>query len=179
MELIEGIKTRRSIREFKKEMVSDDLIMKAVDAAKFYPSWKNTETARFILIKDTDLKNKIAYAVLNFEHNTNIILNAPELIVVTTIDNRSGYERDGSPTTAKGSHFQSFDAGAATYALQLSLHNYGIGSVVLGIYDEAKIKEILSLGEGISVSCLLPIGYKAQEVVAPKRHTNEEFLTIK
>ncbi len=179
MDIIEGIKTRRSIRKFKKEMVSDDLIIKAVDAAKFYPSWKNSETARFILVKDQSIKEKMADAVLGFKQNTDIILNAPEIIVVTTIDNIAGYGKDGSPTTSKGSHFQSFDAGAATYALQLALHSYGIGSVVLGIFEESKIKEILSLDEGISVSCILPIGYKDIDAKAPLRHTTEEFLTIK
>ena len=179
MQRLEGIRTRRSIRRFKDIEVPRDLVLKAVDSAKYYPSWKNTQTARFMLIENKELKSKIADCVLGFTHNTEIINNAPSLIIVLTIKGRSGYERDGSPTTSKGSHFESFDAGLATQNLMLSLHNEGIGSVVLGIYDEDKIKKLLELDDTYSISCLLPIGYKVEDAVCPMRHTNEEFLIIK
>ena len=60
MELLEGIRTRRSIRKFKDVEVPRDLILKAVDSAKYYPSWKNTQTARFMLVENKELKSKVS-----------------------------------------------------------------------------------------------------------------------
>lgn len=179
MELKDAILNRRSIRRFTSEPLNVDDIKSAISVAKFYPSWKNTETTRFMLISDKGLKTKISECVLGFTHNTEIINSANMLILVLTKKGISGYERDGSPATSKGSHFESFDAGLATQNLMLALHEKGIGSVVLGIYDEEQIKEIVNLDSNIGISCLLPIGYPEGEAVAPKRHDDEEFLIIK
>ncbi len=179
MDILECIKARRSVRKFKPELVEDDAIINAIDVARYYPSWKNSQTVRFILIKDNKIKSEIANNVLGFTHNTDIINNAPELIVVLTKKGRSGYERDGSATTSKGSHFESFDAGLATQNLMLALSNFGIGSVVLGIYDEDGIKKILNLDDGLGISCLIPIGYPDEEPIAPKRHEVKDILEIK
>lgn len=179
MELIEALRNRRSIRKFKDVLIEDSIIEKAIDNARFYPSWKNSQTVRFVLVKDTKLKEEISKACLEFDHNTQIINNCPEMIIVLTIKNRSGYERDGSPTTSLGSHFESFDAGIATQNLMLSLYNENIGSCVLGIYDDKKVREILSIDDTYKVSCLLPIGYPLEEAVCPKRKDVSDILTIK
>ncbi len=179
MNIIEAIKTRRSVRKFKPELVDDELIIKAIDIARYYPSWKNSQTVRFILVKDKNIKTEIANNVLGFTHNTDIINNAPELIVVLTKKGRSGYERDGSATTSKGSHFESFDAGIATQNLMLTLSSFEIGSVVLGIYDEDSIKRILNLDDSFGISCLLPIGYPDEEPICPNRREVKDILEIK
>lgn len=180
MDLITGIKTRRSIRAFEDKDVSDDLLKEVIDIARYYPSWKNTQTVRFIAIKDKFIKDRIAKeAVMGFEHNTTIINGAPVLMILETINNISGYERDGSPTTSKGSHFQSFDAGLAAEAFSLALHAKGLASVILGIYDENKIKEILGINEDVSISCLMPLGYAKNEAIAPKKREVSEILLIK
>lgn len=179
MDLVDALRNRRSIRKFKNVQVDDDIIIRAIDNARFYPSWKNSQTARFVLVKNPQIKEEISHACLGFEHNTQIIATCPCLIVVLTIKNRSGYERDGSPTTSLGSHFESFDAGIATQNLMLSLYNENIGSCVLGIFDESKVRELLSLSEEYKVSCLLPIGYPDEEVETPKRKEIIDILTIK
>lgn len=45
----------------------------------------------------------------------------------------------------------------------------GLGSVVLGIFEEEKLRELLELPEGMGVACLMPLGYPAEEPGAPKR----------
>lgn len=101
------------------------------------------------------------------------------MVVVTTINNRSGYERDGSATTSKGTHWQSFDAGIATQTFCLAAHEAGLGTVIMGIFDENKVAEVIGLPEGQSVSALVAIGYPAEEPAAPKRKSAEDLLTIK
>lgn len=177
MTAIENLKGRRSIRKFTDQPVTMEDIEKIVEVARFSPSWKNTQTTRFTVIFDADVKAKIATeAVMNFEFNTKTINRAPALVVVTTVDKRSGYERDGSFSTSKGTHWQSFDAGIATQSFCLAANEFGLGTVILGIYDEDKVRELIGLDEKESVSALVPIGYPAVAPEAPARKEVADLL---
>ena len=52
MELIEGIRTRRSVRKFTDEKISRDTMARIVDAARFAPTWKNSQTPRYIVVEN-------------------------------------------------------------------------------------------------------------------------------
>lgn len=180
MNAIDCIKERRSIRKFKDMEVSADAIASVVATAAYAPSWKNSQTTRYIAVLDKEIKDKLANeCMMGFEYNVGTASGAPAMVVVTTINNRSGYERDGSATTSKGTHWQSFDAGIATQTFCLAAHEVGLGTVIMGIFDENKVAEVIGLPEGQSVSALVAIGYPAEEPAAPKRKSAEDLLTIK
>lgn len=180
MELIEGIKSRRSIRKFTDQPVTKELMEEIVDIARFAPSWKNTQSVRYMLITDKAVKDRIAdEAVMGFEWNTKIIKGAPALVLLLTVDKRAGYERDGSESTSKGEHWQSFDAGIASEAFSLAAFAKGLGSVILGVYDEAAVAGIVEIPEGQKVSALIPVGYPDEDPEAPKRKEVADLLTVK
>ena len=85
------------------------------------------------------------------------------------VEKRCGYERDGSFTTSKEDRWEMFDAGIASQTFCLAAHDAGIGTVILGIFDESKVAEAISLPEGEKVAALIVMGYPAQECEAPKR----------
>ena len=179
MDFIEGIKSRRSIRKFTDEAVTKEQIEEIVDIARFAPSWKNSQSVRYLCIMDKAVKDRIAEeAVMNFEWNTTIMKGAPALVLVLTVDKRAGYERDGSASTSKGEHWQSFDAGIAAETFCLAAYGKGLGTVILGVYDEAKVSEIAGVPEGQKVSALIPIGVPAEEPQAPKRKEVTDLLTV-
>ena len=101
------------------------------------------------------------------------------MMVITTVNSRSGYERDGSFTTSKGTHWQSFDAGIAAQTFCLAAHEAGIATVIMGIFDEEKVKEVIDVPDGQSVSALVAIGYADDEPEAPRRKSAEELLTVR
>ena len=102
MQLIDGIKTRRSVRKFEDKKVPHEVLEQIVEAAAFAPSWKNSQTVRYIAVEDAALKERIATeATMNFIHNKDIISACPVLIVVVTKTGICGYEKDGSYTTSK------------------------------------------------------------------------------
>lgn len=177
MEALECIKTRRSIRKFTHEPVNIETISQIIEAAAYAPSWKNTQTVRYIAVLNSELKQKLANeCMLDFEYNQKTAANAPAIIVLTTIDKRSGYERDGSFSTSKGTHWQSFDAGIAAQTFCLAAHNLGLGTVILGIFDEEKVAQALNLPQGESVSAIIPIGYPAENPTAPARKGTDILL---
>lgn len=70
MELLEGLKTRRSVRRYTDELISHELFEEIIDTAKMAPTWKNTQTLRYILIQNEEIIKKICDdCLLGFEHN--------------------------------------------------------------------------------------------------------------
>lgn len=182
MEIKEAITERRSVRKFKDTPVSEETIRQIVNLARFSPSWKNSQTVRYVAVYDPECKQRIAQdGVMQFEFNQKTIGRAPLLVLVTTVDGQSGYEKDGQPSTSKGSHWQSFDAGISAQTFCLAAHSVGVGTVILGIYDEKKVKEIAEIPEGQSVSALIAVGYPLdpEKKPAPPRKDVDDLLTIK
>lgn len=177
MQTLDAIKTRRTIRKFTEDPVSHEVIEKIVESSAYAPSWKNTQTARYIIIEETALKNKIAKeAVMGFEWNTGIILGAPVLVVLASVPGKSGYEKNGAYSTSKKDKWEMFDAGIAAQTFQLAAHECGIGSVVMGIFDEVKVKELLGLDDTLNVSALIAIGHPAIQPTAPARKSVQELI---
>ena len=175
----ECIKGRRSIRKFADTPVSRDVIADIVETASYAPSWKHTQITRYIAVEG-ELKDKIADECTSaYAKNGEIIKNAPMLIAVTFIKNRSGFERDGSYSTPKEGGWQMFDAGVASEAFCLAAYEQGLGTVIMGIFDEAKATSLLEVPEERELVALIPIGYPAESPAAPKRKSVEELLSFK
>ncbi len=134
------IKERRSIRKFKADPVDHALLSEIVETASYAPSWKHTQIARYIAVEG-DLKNKIAAQCTDaYPRNGEIIAQAPMLIAVTFLTGRSGFERDGSFSTSKGSFWQSYDAGIATQTFCLAAWDKGIGSVIMVFLTRQRLR---------------------------------------
>ena len=173
----ECIRGRRSIRRFADRPVTREVLASVVEAASFAPSWKNTQIVRYIALEG-ELKDKIASECTSgYARNGEIIKNAPMLIAVTFIKNRSGFEKDGSFSTPKEGGWQMFDTGAACEAFCLAAYAQGLGTVIMGIFDEAEAASLLRLPEDRELRALIPIGYPAEEPAAPKRKSVEELLS--
>jgi nitroreductase len=179
MEALECIKTRRSVRKFTDELVPEEVIRDIVQSAAYSPSWKNTQTVRYISVSDEAVINKIAEeGVLGFEHNKKTLSRAHQLMVITQKNGICGYERDGSFSTNKGTGWEMFDAGIATQTFCLAAHDKGVGTVILGIFDDAKVGEIVNVPEGQTVAALVVFGYPVFEPDMPPRKSVDELLTI-
>ncbi|MCQ4636918.1 nitroreductase family protein [Anaerovorax odorimutans] len=178
METIKCIKERRSVRKFQDRKVPHEIINEIVDAAAYAPSWKNTQVTRYIVTEDQGKMNKIADScVLGFEYNIDTLRNAPALVIVTMIEGRSGLEKDGSATTPKGADWGVFDTGIAAQTFCLAAHDKGVGSVIMGIFDENKVSEVVEIPEGQKVAALIAIGYPDEDPKAPRRKSVSDLVT--
>ncbi len=168
---------RRSIRRFKPDPVSHELLEQIVGTASYAPSWKHTQITRYIVVEGS-LKETIAREGTSlYPPNGTIISSAPVLIAVTMIKNRSGYERDGSFSTPRGDGWQMFDAGIASQTFCLAAYEQGLGSVIFGLFDQAAIEKLLGLPEDRELVALIPVGYPDETPAAPKRKPVTELLS--
>lgn len=174
----ECITGRRSIRKYADKPVSHDLLAQIVETASYAPSWKHTQIVRYIAVEG-ETKVKLAQCTSGHPNNGAIMANAPMVVAVTIIQGRSGFERDGSYTTHRGDSWQMFDAGVASEAFCLAAYEQGLGTVIMGIFDQKEATDLLDIPEGRELVALIAIGYPAEEPVAPRRKPVEELLSYK
>ena len=173
MELYDAIYTRRSIRAYDPEKpVARETLDKIISAAQMAPSWKNTQTADFIAVVTPEMRRKVLEALPAF--NANSAAGAPVILILTARKFRAGYERDGSYSTKKEDRWEMFDSGLAAQNLCLAAWNEGLGTCIMGIYDEDRLPALLELPEDRYVTAVIPMGYPAQSPNAPKRKDLEE-----
>ena len=177
MDAITCIKGRRSIRRFEDKPVSHETIEQIVSVASMAPSWKNTQVTRYIAVEG-ESKEALAKCTTIWEKNGDIIRNAPVVIAVCAVKNRSGYERDGSFSTSKGDKWEMYDVGVASEAFCLAAYEAGLGTVILGLYDD-NAPEVLGVPEGQELIALIPMGYPAESPEAPRRKEVSELLSYR
>ncbi len=182
MEVFEAINNRRSIRQQKSDPVDEKTVEKILEAARWAPSWANTQCWRFIVVRDTKLKEEAAATMFRRPGSTEMsptaqaIMDAPVLIVLCAEMGKSGMRPDGSSATDKGDWYM-FDVALATQNLVLAAHSLGLGTVIIGAFDAPKVAELLSVPPGYSVVTMTPVGVPAQEGRTPVRKELAELVS--
>ena len=147
------------------------LIQAAVEA----PSWKNSQTARYHVITSQPLLNEFKERCLP-EFNQENCKDAPVLIVTSFIPNRSGFERDGTPSNELANGWGCYDLGLQNANLVLKAEELGYGTLIIGIRDAQKIREVLSVPEEETIVSVIAVGIPAEEPNRPKRKGTEDIV---
>lgn len=179
MEALECLKTRRSVRKYTDEQVPHDVLEQIVETASYAPSWKNTQVVRYTVVEDAAKIASICdNGLMGFALNQKTVGRAKQLVIVSYVEKRSGFEKDGSYSTSKEDRWEMFDAGIATQTFCLAAHAMGVGSVIMGIFDDARIAEIVELPENQTVAAVLAVGYPEFAPDTPPRKSVSELLTF-
>ncbi len=173
MEVLEAIKTRRSIRRYKTTPVDAEAVELVLEAARWAPSWANTQCWRFIVVLDSKIKIELADTLIGDNPATDAVKNAPVVIVACAELGKSGYSR-GELATDKGDWYM-FDVALAMQNLVLVAHSLGLGTVHVGLFDAKRAAYVLRVPEGFCVVEMTPLGYPDQE---PKPRPRRELSDI-
>ncbi|MEM3602227.1 MAG: nitroreductase family protein [Candidatus Bathyarchaeia archaeon] len=171
--LSEVIKNRRSIRKFKPDPIPEEVLFSVLEAARWAPSWANTQCWEFILIKDVKVKEELSKTLKPKNPAIEAVKQAPVVIAALGRRGVSGFYK-GSPVTDKGDWLM-FDVALAVQNLILEAHNLGLGSVIIGALNFQEASKILNLPENIELVALIPIGYPDG---APKPTSRKEISNI-
>jgi nitroreductase len=158
MEAIEAILSRRSIRRYTSQKVSDRVIKELLQAAMSAPSASNEQPWHFIVIHD----QKILGEIPKFHPYSGMLKEAPAAILVC-VDLEVGTEG-----------FLVQDGSAATENILIAAHAKGLGAVWLGIYPLKErttgMRKLLNIPERILPLSLISIGYPAERVSKEDRY---------
>lgn len=175
MDLFEAIRKRQSIRRYKPDAVSDEDINTVLEAARLAPSWHNYQCWRFVVVRDPEIKAKLAEAIGQANSALNTINQAPVVIVACAQVGKSGRIR-GELVSDKGEWWYMFDVGLAMENLCLAAYTLGLGTLHVGWFDAKKAAEILKVPEGTVVVELMPLGYPEGEAISPARKELKDIV---
>lgn len=175
MEVMKAIKERRSIRKYKPDLVSDSDLTEVLEAARWAPSWANTQCWEFIVVKNPDTKRKLAETLPPGNPAFSSFTDAPVVIVACAQLEKAGYYK-GKAGTDKGDWFM-FDVALAMQNLTLAAHSKGLGTVHVGFFDAQAVAQLLEIPEGTVVVEMTPLGHPAREVKVTPRKELHEFIS--
>ena len=177
MEAIQMIKERRSVRKYKDMKVDRETMKEIVDIAKWAPSWGNFQVARYTFVDDPALIARLGTEGVNgFVYNVDTLKNAKGVAVLSFVKGKSGKLDKDEYVTSKDSAWEVFDAGIACQTFCLAAHAKGVGTVVMGVIDDASISEIVGLPEEETVAALVVYGYPDETPAATPRLETEALM---
>ncbi len=165
---------RRSIRKYEDRPVPPELLAQLLEAVRMTPSWANTQCWEVVVVGEAATKEKLAATLGKGNPATRAVAAAPLVLVICGKKQASGYY-NGVVTTKHGDWLL-FDLGIFTQSICLAAHAMGLGTVVVGLFDHAQAAKVLGVPEGYELVTMLPLGYPAQEVKAPRRKEVAEFV---
>lgn len=174
MDLMDGIKGRRSIRKYKSAPVPEEALRTVLEAVRWAPSWGNTQCWKVIVVKDSKIKSEIAKTVPAINPALSSLSEAPVILVLCGTKQVSGYF-GGNSATDKGDWLM-FDTGIVMQNLCLAAHALGLGTVIVEMFDHKSVERILGIPQDIEVVAMTPLGYPATVGNIPKRKEISEFV---
>jgi len=176
VETLEAIKSRRSIRKYKTTPVDDKTLELVLEAARWAPSWANTQCSRFIVVRDTKTKSELANTLSKSNPALDAVRNAPAVVVACAEMGKAGYIK-GELVSDKGDWWYMFDVALAMQNLVLAAHSLGLGTVYIGWFDAKKVASILEVPEGYCVVTMTPLGYPDQQPNLKSRKELSEIVS--
>lgn len=176
MDFLELVNKRQSTRKYDSSRnVEPEKISRIIEAARLAPSACNSQPWHFIVVNEPELKNKVADAasarLLGMNHFTK---QAPVHIVVVEEKVNLSSNIGG---IIKNKEFALLDLGIAAAHITLAAESEGLGSCILGWFNETKIKKLLNIPDSKRVILDIIIGYPAETTRNKKRKTTNEILS--
>ncbi len=177
MDAWQCLMSRRSVRKFTDQPVENEVLQQIFEAARYAPSWANTQCWEFIVVRDQEVKEKLAATMPEGNPARKAAVQAPVMLAILGKHRLSGFYK-GKEATNKGDTWYMYDVGLATENLALAAHALGLGSVILGLFDAEAAGRVLGVPEGVSLVALMPLGYPAKVPAAPPRKPLCEFVFL-
>ncbi len=161
MHFSELIKIRQSVRAYQNKPVEDEKLAKLIEAVRLAPSASNSQPWRLILVTDPDIKAQVAGATFSKLISFNKFAPQAPVLAVLTIERPKMVTQIGAKL--KNREFSLIDIGIAAEHFCLQAADLGLGTCMLGWFDEITIQKILHIPEKIRIGLVITLGYAADE----------------
>jgi len=159
MDVMEAIKTRRSIRKYKSTPVEDKKIIECLEAARWAPSANNSQPWEFLVVKNPETRRKLA----EIHRYGRFMADSPVVVVFIADPGRS-------------SNWYHGDVAVSVQNFLLAAHSMGLGTCWMGVLNtpfEEPIKKLLGIPEGLRVLCTVSVGYPDEKPSRNRRLLEE------
>lgn len=175
MRFLELIVKRQSDRTYVDKKVEREKINRCLEAARLAPSASNSQPWTFVVIDDPELKDKVAHKTYGpLKAFNKFVPQAPVIIAIVMEKPKLLTEAGGR---LKKKEYPLIDIGIAAEHFCLQAAEEGLGTCMLGWFDEKAIKKLISVPKGKSIILLITLGY-TPEGYRTRKKIRKEFETV-
>ena len=161
MSLIELIKRRQSDRAFTDKPVEEEKLIACLEAARWAPSASNSQPWTFVVVNNPQLKEKVANKTFGPLKSFNKFVPQAPIIVAIVMERAKLITEAGGRLKKK--EYPLIDIGITAEHFCLQATELGLGTCMLGWFDEKAIKELLKVPEGKNIPLLIALGYTPED----------------
>ena len=176
MSFLDLANKRYSVRNYKTEPIPREKVIRCVEAARLAPSACNSQPWKFVIVDDLQIVSELAKAAFEgLLHFNNFVFKVPVLILIVS-EREILTAKLGS--IVKGKNFSQMDIGIAAEHFCLQAAEEGLGTCMIGWFNEKKVKKMLSIPMLKRVELVITVGFSADEKIPPKkRKSTDEILS--
>ncbi len=158
MSLYDLIVSRRSIRQFKPESISREILKDIANAGRLAPSAANRQPLEFVVVEEEGIRNDLfpclkwaGYIVPEGDPKPGQEPRAYLVVLVNSKIREKGFE---------------WDVGAAVENMILTAWDKGIGSCWIISVERDRVRDLLRIPELFRIDSVLALGYPAEKPLA-------------
>lgn len=155
MDFSELIKKRQSDRKYAPRPVPREHILQCLEAARMAPSACNSQPWKFVVVDDRATLMEVSDAAIGLGMNR-FTVQVPVLVAVVQ-ENMNLEAKAGS--LVKNKDYSMMDLGMAIENFCLQAADLGLGTCIMGWFDEKRIKKVLGVPSGKRLQLLIALGY--------------------
>ena len=169
------INKRQSCRKYLDKHVEKEKLMRCIEAARVAPSACNSQPWHFVVMNNKELSSKVAMCLQDKVMNK-FTSECQSFIIVVE---ESGNLTSRAGALMKQQDYRSVDLGIATEHLCLAATQQGLGTCILGWFNEKELKKLLNINKLKRIRLVVAIGYSESDVVRKKIRKNlDEIVTF-
>ncbi len=162
MDFAELMQVRQSVRSYLDKSIEKWKLDKLIEAVRLSPSASNSQPWKLILVDEPDLKTKVARATYSNLVSFNKFAPQAPVLAVLTIEKPKIITQIGG--RLKDREFPLIDIGIAAAHFCLQATELGLGTCMIGWFDEERIKELLTIPAKTRIGLVITLGYSNEEM---------------
>jgi nitroreductase len=153
------LRVRQSVRKYDDRPVEGEKINSLIEAVRLAPSASNSQPWKLIIVDDPELKDKVARATFSKAISFNKFVVQAPVLAVLAVEKPKLVTQIGA--RIKRIDFPLIDIGIAAEHFCLQAAELGLGTCMLGWFNEKRIKELLRIPRPIRIGLVITLGYPA------------------
>jgi nitroreductase len=174
-DILDLIITRQSDRKYSDRPIENEKLERIIEAGRMAPSACNAQPWKFIVVTDHDLVLKVAEAASAKLLGMNSFVSQAPVILVIVREKPNWSSHVGA--TIKNKDYSLIDIGIATENICLQAKAEGIGSCIIGWFDEKQLRKLLGIPASKRVELIITLGYSLSEQREKRRKPAAETVS--
>ena len=172
IKILELIKSRQSDRKYSNLTVEKEKIERIIEAGRNAPSACNAQPWKFIVVDKPELLSKLAEAASAKLLGMNSFVNQAPIMIVVVREQANFSSKIGA--AIKNKDYSLIDIGIASENICIQAEAEGLGSCMLGWFDEKLARKTLGIPKSKRVELIITLGYSLSEKREKRRKPKEE-----